>query len=627
MQKISKFSMYSVFLVTLFFSGFFLFSVKAADLTISKPVADERLTGVNTIRWSVFNTGISEVPYDLSLRDATCTNGFSISGGNFSQKVQNGNYTTDVDTRTVSDGRACIRLCVFDTSQCTYRMVNIVNYSNNPPVITNYPAKVEYTVNEVFEHTVEYFDPDGDTAYLQLLVAPRFLVLEQDGFSTIGEYFTPGEYFVSFIAIDNLGASSQQTFTLYVKAIPTPTPISVTKTTTPTPTSIPTDWGNISFLSPDETSVFSGEDNMINWDFSEIDTDSIDEVDIFYSTADSDDFVEVYKYMGGVIASYNWNVSDIDDGDYKLKIIFFNSKGDKLHEIVSDVFKIDNLSLSEAILAVVDMSPSNKSEIEELRPIISAKFSPSSGGEIIVDKVRIELDGKNISKECSIDTNGFKCELSDDLKTGTHTVSVELQDTNDQKTKQEWVFSIKEQNEESGNGEEKVNFWNTYILPLWEKLKEGDNNLKYLYLCCGSLLILLLFIFVVRSMNRKKLYSEQVSEFNSQGNLSSSSSTDSVPPINDGFSNDSYDFSVGSHDVIEDNEPVSTVEPEGPITADIPDWLKGEEYASSNPVDSTGQVMDMQGQNTDQSMEIQSQVHESFDLASSNGDNNDQSLG
>jgi hypothetical protein len=598
--------------VLVVFSFFVSFTpVYAATLEISKPSNNQRLTGEVEVRWSVFNTNTQNAPYDLSILDATCSSGFSIAGANFTQTVKNGYYTTKFNSRTGSDGRKCLRLCVFDTSQCTYRTIEVVNNSNQAPIITNYPSKLTFNTNEVFRHVVEYYDPENDPSMLVLLQAPNFIVLEQNGLNTIGQYFVPGEYLVNFMAIDDLGAASQQSFTISVLAAPTPIPVPTGgPTPVPTPTISPIE-RSFAVVSPKGGVKLSGIENRVEWDYGSISKDSFGRINLSYSAKDKQEFKEIYTTDDYTIDEYKWDVSIIEPGEYLLKFEIFDESGKLLVEEKSEGFVVEQTTGQDPII-VEGFVPPNNSKVENRRPEISANYRPSDGAKVEIDKVKIVLDKRNISSTCSINESGFKCSLDKDLSVGSHRVEVNVVDSNKQETTQAWSFEIIDSSEPNDD-EDKVNpftdFFNNFNF-------QGE-NLTYLYLCCGILLILALFIFVIRTLGQKKSsYDKEISSFNSTNDF-----TTSPDPSFDSseLENEPYDFSVGKYDVVAESEPVSSVPPiQSSSSTEIPDWLKGDESYGANPVDSSGSLVDMKGQDSASSINDQSQVHESFDLAKAN---------
>lgn len=602
--------------VSLFWFGS-MANVFGATLNISKPESNQRVTGEVEIRWSVFNTNISDVPFDLSVMDSSCNGGFSVAGSRFAQTTKNGYYSHKFNSRNGSDGRKCIRLCVFDTSQCTYKFVEVVNTTNQAPKILNYPTQLNFDTTQVFKHTIEYMDPENDPSSLVLLEAPNFIVLEQNGLNTIGQYFVPGSYRVSFMAIDNLGASTQQSFVINVVAAPTPTPSPTPRPSvslTPIPTKISK---GFEILSPKSDSIFSGIENSVEWSYGDMEEDKFGKITLSYSPKGKNDYKEIYTTDDYQINEYKWDVSSIEPGEYAIRFVVMDSDNKEIVNTIVDSLKVEKTSGQDPI--VIDgFMPPNKSEIENTKPEIGANYKPSQGATINQEDVKIELNNKNITSSCSINESGFKCSLDKDLNTGSHKVEVQVKDSNEQEAIQSWTFVVVDPNvgvEEPDDGE---SFWD-----MFSGINIDGIGSQYLYLCCGIILLIALFVFVMRTLGQKKTYDKEVSNFNSTNDYSTPSTYDSSS-----IESEPYDFSVGKYDVVGESEPVSSSVPPIQTTSstDIPDWLKGDAAYGANPIDSSGNPIDMKGQDSGATLNDQSQVHESFDLAkASYGDDDSKS--
>ncbi|MBD3363051.1 hypothetical protein GF362_05000 [Candidatus Dojkabacteria bacterium] len=494
----------------------FLFSseVFGAELKIIRPTSGEKVSGMYQIGWSGFYTGHHSFPYEIRVKNATCSdNGIAIISPNFSSSQLNGQYTHTWNTTNVTDGIHCLQYCIQlddGSPQCVYQTFNVVNYSNNSPVITSYPSQLNFNTQEIFEYQIHATDADGDTLFYQLLQAPDFIYLDQDGYMSLGDYMNPGVYNISIVVLDGLGGMDQQSFQISVveeELTPTatnePNPTvsrtpGPTWTSTESPTEEPPDSGEprLMILKPDEGSVFSGRNNEIEWDWAGIDSEDIEEIVIEYTASEEEMFEEIYKHDGSPMKTYEWDVSEIENGDYYVRVILFDEDGKEIAVDSSGVFLVANKEGEEQILTIYEITPANKAEVDELQPVLSAKFEASESGEIDVDSIKIIFDGKNISDDCSIDESGFECEISEDLDYEEYEVEVTVEDTNGESLKKAWSFSVV--GEGNGGGDDDGDSGGGFN---WDDF--DFDNLKSFYPWCGVILFILLLLFIISLLKKK----------------------------------------------------------------------------------------------------------------------------
>lgn len=494
-------SFMTVFLVV----GLFLFSaisdVLATSVAIIKPVSYERLTGTVNIMFSVFYTGEHLPTYEIRLKNDSCGNaGTSLTGISPLPHVKNGYYNFSWATKNIPDGRYCLQICAQlpDATTCNVKLVDVVNYSNQPPKITSYPSKLNYTPNQVLKYQIQAFDPEGGNLIYKIINGPANLYLDGSGLLTLGNYFEPGNYDITVAVIDPDGGADYQSFRITV-AKPTPTAVPSRKPTpTPTPT---TSSSSLKISFPQDGDILKGATNEISWEIKDIDSSKIGKIIIEYSGTDGK-AREIYTTDDPSVDSYNWDVSDLSEGDYKVRIKVLDKDGKFLAESVSDTFKISNISGEEDILVITDLQPANQAEIKERKPVISATYSPSAGSEITKDKVSVKIDGKDIKKNCSINTDGLRCELDTDLSYAEHTVEVYVEDSNSQTSQRSWVFTVIETKSASVAKTPEATA-TPFQFPV---LNMDDPNFRWILLCCGVGIIVLLIFFVAKSISKKKLY-------------------------------------------------------------------------------------------------------------------------
>ncbi|WP_460293720.1 Ig-like domain-containing protein [Clostridium tertium] len=92
---------------------------------------------------------------------------------------------------------------------------------------------------------------------------------------------------------------------------------------------------------------------------------------------------------------------------------------------------------------VNDLKPSNGQNIGNLRrPEISATFQDESG--IDMNSIKLSLDGKDVSGNIAKDSQTVKYSVEEDLADGAHTVVLEVKDSLENSTTQEWKFTVGE---------------------------------------------------------------------------------------------------------------------------------------------------------------------------------------
>lgn len=90
---------------------------------------------------------------------------------------------------------------------------------------------------------------------------------------------------------------------------------------------------------------------------------------------------------------------------------------------------------------IVKITPANSTNIgENRRPEISATFEDETG--INIESVKVEFDGVDVTLNIAKSENGFKFQVTEDLKDGSHTVKIEVEDMLGNKTTKQWKFTV-----------------------------------------------------------------------------------------------------------------------------------------------------------------------------------------
>lgn len=652
-------------------SSFLLsFKVEAADIDIINPAIDGKLItrdlGNLNIDWEIDNTVNSAFSYELNIKDSLCNKLVSKVSQDDSKIVKPGSYSNQTDIQNLDYGTYCINLCIFDLSEieCYNRTFNLTDAklisisdegdnqtANKPPLIKSYPQKLNLNFRENFFYQINAQDPNGDAFTYRLISAPDFIYLNQKkGTITNTEIMRPGSYFIAFVVIDRNGSYTQQNFTINVFEKYDSNGNLLTPSPTPSENEVKK---NFEILNPKKAELLAGTNNLIQWSIENIDYDKIE---IFFQKNGADKtFLNSIEDKNK--KSYDWDVSGLTNGEYTIFVEL------KKNNITIENKQVTNLMVSNDInssaLLILNLKPLNQSEITEKLPEISANIIPSESGEIRLDQIEVQLDGKKITDKCSLNNNEIKCFPSKDLDLKEHTIKMIVKDSNNQEAQQQWSFTVVEKlpdptpvpsggalqpdlsptpnSGEKGNG-------GSFFQDLVEKIQEIGMNTWLL--CCGGLLILGIAAFVFRSVRGKTTGSYSAFKSTNDIDKTTKSELASVTPQigdEDNELEDFTDYSVGNYSVGDDYEPIVpstqvnsndenskqnekldldnselTTPNFGSTDSDIlPDWLKGDSEEFSKPVNNDGEVMSDDTYNSSNQNDG-SKVHDNFGLSTDN---------
>ncbi|MBP9759142.1 hypothetical protein KBD45_05595 [Candidatus Dojkabacteria bacterium] len=637
--------------------------VYAADIGITNPATDGQKIikeeEILNIDWNVDNTVNLNFSYELNIKDSICKELISSVSKVDTKSIKPGGYSHQVSTKDLEYGTYCINLCIYDLSEieCYNRTFELSNAklvsisdegdsltANKPPQIKSYPSQLNLNYKENFFYQINAQDPNGDAFTYRLISAPDFIYLNQKkGTITNTIIMRPGSYFIAFVVIDRNGSFTQQNFTINVfekydsngKPLnPTPTPLD------------PEIKRNFEIVNPKKAELLAGTNNLIQWKIENIDYDKIE---IFFQKNGSDKTL-LHTVEDKSKKSYEWDVSGLTNGEYSILMEV------KKNNITIENKQVNNLMVSNDInssaLLILNLKPLNQSETVDRKPEISANLIPSESGEIKLDKIEVQLDGKKITDACSLNNNEIKCFPTSDLAMKEHIIKMKVTDSNNQEVQQQWTFSVVEKvpdptpipsggtqpnlspTPEKGDGSE--NFLQGFI----DQLQQIGMNTWLL--CCGGILLLGIIVFIFRSLRGRTANSYSLSRNMEDANETTRAELASVTPkMGEGDSEleDFTDYSVGNYSVGEDYEPIvpstqinnDTAKQEnidvgsselstpsfGSSDSDIlPDWLKGDSEESSKPVNNDGEIMSDTYNSTN--LSDGSKVHDNFGLSTDN---------
>lgn len=473
--------MKKIFLVifTIIFSVIGLNFVQAYSLAdpqdifyVNTPGANQKVSGVINITWRMYDDDQAIIPYTAKLYDAaTCESvnyGSINSNMNGSSNPNQDNSlawnTNNTQTSTnLPDGNYCLQICVAmknsgaNYSACNARIVKIVNH-NSLPVISSNPSNLTIRESQSWSYQVTAYDPDNDPLTYSLIYSTNFLQIN----SQTGLITTNGNskalpagvnqvnYTIRVGVNDGISGVRTQEFTLTIikdSASVNPPPPVVTPPSNPPTDEEDDDEVNtpsvIDINYPSDNSILKGANNLIQWDIS--DAEGVSKIKLEYSKEDSDEWVEINTLdsesdinAGGL----TWDVSNIEDGEYKLRINVTDSEGLEVSR-VTDSFLIDNIDEgTQSQPLIINITPESDSEINENILLISGEFIPSTDASVIVESVKVILNDVDITEQCSITQGRFNCNITQALEDGKHSVNVTYNDTSEKVAGLNWTFTV-----------------------------------------------------------------------------------------------------------------------------------------------------------------------------------------
>lgn len=498
-------------------------------LDVTSPGPNSKVKGTINIVWKMFDNDQNVIPYTANLYDAqTCnvTNYGQINSNPNGVSSLTQNNTLSWNTRTtlsnpnINDGTYCLKICAAlkngptPYSACNGRNVTIIN-NNRLPIITSVPSNLIIFENQNWSYQINAYDPDGDPLQYRFVVKPAFLdINSQTGLITsnsankLPPNSNSATYTIVIAVDDNFSGSVTQQFDLTIKKVPaqTPPPPPSTPGTPPAPPpTSPSEPGEeeepeenypttIKFISPTTDSVFRNDANIVRWEVS--DENGIEKIVLQYSS-NTVIWTDLIEITDPEIAQYNWNVSEIENGEYLLRLVVTDSLGSETSK-TSSKFLISNEEETpvESIPLIINTSPINNSEISERQPQITGEFIPSEGAVIDPETFQITLDGVDITEQCVADESGFACATNQDLAVGLHSVEVLIRDSNERAATVEWTFTIAGDSEPTSFPEDSVNIFGNAI--------PRNTAVLIAIICCLAFLLLLIpwLLYVLWSRRR-----------------------------------------------------------------------------------------------------------------------------
>jgi hypothetical protein len=523
----------AIFSLIFVFNGLAIFAQSIADpadvFYVVNPTPNQKVKGTIPVSFRMYDDEQTTIAYTATLFDfSSCKDtsygSITASQSGASNKTQNTIIGWDTrrtqTTNPLSDGKYCLKICVAlkngttPYSVCNSRDITVIN-NNHLPVITSSPSGTTIKEDATWQYQVNATDADGDTLRYRLVATPNFLSINSStgliqtnsNSKALPADIYRATYTITIGVSDDMSGETYQTFNLTIyKDLPTPpadddtgdddqddTDDDTADDDDTEPTNSPSE---IEVQSPKAGDILKGTENELKWSAS--DADGILEIELSYSK-DGEDWTSISTLEEGV-TSYKWDVTNIEDGEYFLKVSVKDSE-EIISAKISEKFQIKNKDdeeePTETSPLIINVVPDNNTEITDtLRPEISGEFVPSQDAEIDTTTFKISLDDKDILEKCTVDAQGFTCSLDEDLKDGLHNVKANVKDSSEQEASREWQFNIKGQTTESDEEKE------GYITVLGREIPR--NSVLIVLGICLITLVLLLIPWILYTLWRRR---------------------------------------------------------------------------------------------------------------------------
>lgn len=440
----------------------------ADEFRVIAPPANSIVRKSVEIKYVVYDDDASSIPTKIELLNASCTEKRrTILNSNLPSKKTTqvlgwnteGGYS---DGAALGDGEYCFSICAdFKKDEgsynvCNRRKLTIRNVANTAPKITSLPTtRVAQGAN--YSYTIIATDPDNNRLSYRVTQKPGFLNF--NGTTLSGVASRAGVYQIVIEVSDEFGGLARQTYNLTVTAPavnPTPTPGGPGEN--PGQPAQPLT-ASATFIYPQGNTIFSGADNLIEWSIEN--QENVATVTLEVKSTSGRDWIKIFQAIGDDAVKnqkqFNWNVSDVPEGEYELKLRL-DLKDNGSTETVSNKFMIDNEAeppLQTMQISVSDIVPANGGITDEKRPEISARITLSANlPELLIEQLKLTIDDEDITETCKIDLLNassdsvykLSCALKEDLSVGNHIAKLHIDlgitDQPQLKTEREWQFNV-----------------------------------------------------------------------------------------------------------------------------------------------------------------------------------------
>jgi hypothetical protein len=232
------------------------------------------------------------------------------------------------------------------------------------------------------------------------------------------------------------------------------------------------DTPKVEIVKPEKGASFLTGDNIyIEWDAE--DDNLIENFALYISPNPTER--STWQLINGNIGynydSYIWDSLATPSGNYYFVLeASDNQDPPATGQAISEVFSLGSPTqptppdtpqppeIPESYPRIINIKPTDKSEITDQKPLISADLKASNENTIDQDSVSIKLDDEDITDEAEIRGGGENegsiiYTPAQSLSFGSHKISVSFRDTEEKIAQKSWTFTIEEEGEESDEDE------------------------------------------------------------------------------------------------------------------------------------------------------------------------------
>jgi len=531
---------------------------------VTAPLPNTKVNGISNISWRIYDNNQSTVPYSIKLYDqATCKDAYFgdiVTNGNAnSNSTADNTYSWDTHSTNInsnlSDGLYCVKICAIfrnvttPYSACNARIVAVTNNQSNAPVITSNPTNLVIHESDSWQYQIATHDYSGRGVQYYFVYGANFLDIDTNtgliktnsSSKVLSNGVTRADYNIIVKADDGLYSPATQQFTLSIIKDPAITissssqtqssqqssslQSSVSSQQSSSSTSISSSQSSsnqpinyqISFTKPAVGDTFSGKNNPVIWNTQGF--DFISNVILDYSS-DQQTWSNIFTTgknatLNQVLStnSYTWDVSQIKDGNYYLRLTITDGKvGTVTKE--SSQYIIKNINSNTEQILINNLQPGDQSILNTNLKEITGTFVPSVNQTIDPKSLKVSLDTVDISSNCSVKGLVFTCSINQDLNKGKHQIGISISDTKQYSSN--FISTFTYDYGSSLTTSSVQSYPSSYpIITLFNHqfvLSFSDPNTVFLLIVCSFILLILFLIFsFLRGRGNRRINRETVS--------------------------------------------------------------------------------------------------------------------
>lgn len=425
-----------VFIITLLFPVRLNAVTQGSDeVTLVRPTSGQNVSGNFSVEWKITETDVTDPAYFIDIFNLSCDQ----SGGNIGRLINSGatrngdmySYSWDTTSGNIASslqnqGNYCMRVCgILAEGGNVYSLCDKQSFvfssggqsqSNKPPVIEPSKEGFSVTLNQVFSYKVIASDPDNDVITFSLVNAPDFLSIDSRTGEVSGKPTEVGDIKFIVKADDGKGGVTTEEFVMKVQ--------------------VEGARKEVEFSFPVSGSSVTPDNNEIKW---EVDSNIQVRTIVLSFSQDRSNWQEITR-LDRNTSSYKWNVSDLEPGEYYLRIQLTDT-ANKLFEIISEQFNVSAATVVDQT-EITNLFPTEGSIINNNRPVISASFNTPEDVTIDPEDVKFTLNDRIDLTVCETLASGISCNVLSELADGQYKAYIELMDSDGSTVVKEWSFNV-----------------------------------------------------------------------------------------------------------------------------------------------------------------------------------------